>query len=136
MFVGVILSLNMLKQIQPMPEVRKSSITMRAYNGGCIPSMREAKVTMSYTNNIIESTMQIIKQCCQQIMGAIYCENLSIVKRVDAVVTNSVANVRQKYPELFLGHGSLPGEHSFVLKENVTPVIHAARRVVVAKREY
>ena len=130
-----ILSLNMLKLIQPMPEVSKSSITMRAYNGGYIPSIGEAKVTLSYKNNIIESTMQIIKQCRQPILGAIDCKNLNIVKRVNAVVTDSVANVRQKYPELFMGHGSLPGEHSFVLKEDVTPVIHAARRVAVAKRE-
>ena len=130
-----ILSLNMLKLIQPMPDVRKSYITMRAYNGGNIPSIGEAKVTLSYKNNIIESTMHIIKQCRQPILGAIDCENLNIVKRVNAVVTDSVAHVRQKYPELFLGHGSLPGEHSFVFKENVTPVIHAARHVAVAKRE-
>ena len=94
-----IVSLNMLKLIQPMPEVSKSSVTMRAYNGVCIPSIGEAKVTLSYKNTIIESTMQIIKQCRQPILGTIDCENLNIVKRVNAVVTDSVANVRQKYPE-------------------------------------
>ena len=86
-----IVSLNMLKLIKPMPEVRNSHITMRAYNGGCIPSIGEAKVTLS-NNNIIESTMQITKQCRQTIMGAIDCENLNIVKRVNAVVTDSVAD--------------------------------------------
>ena len=59
--------------------------------------------------------MQIIKQCLQPILGAIDCENLNIVKRVNTVVTDSIANVRQKYPELFLGHVSLPGEHYFML---------------------
>ena len=34
-----ILSLNMVKLFQPMPEVRKSSITMRVYNSGCITSI-------------------------------------------------------------------------------------------------
>ena len=131
-----ILALNMLKLIQPIPEVSKSYITMCVYNGGCIPSIGVAKVTLSYKNNIIESTMQIIKQCRQPIMGAIDCENLNIVKRVNAVVTDSIPNVRQKYPELFMVHGSLSWEHSFVLKEDVTPVILAARRVAVAKREY
>ena len=76
-----ILSLNMLKLIQPMPEVSNSSITMCAYNGGCIPSIGEAKVTLSYKNNIIKSTMQIIKQCRQPILGTIDCENLNIVKK-------------------------------------------------------
>ena len=82
---------------------------MRAYNGGYIPSIGEAKVTLSYKNNIIESTMQIIKQCRHPILGAIDCKNLNIVKRVNAVGNDSVANVRQKYPELFMEHGSLPG---------------------------
>ena len=94
-----ILSLNMLKLIQPMPEVRKRYITMRVYNGGNIPSVGEAKVILSYKNNIIESTMQIIKQCRQPIMGVIDCENLNMVKRVNAVVTDSIASVRQKYTE-------------------------------------
>ena len=50
-----ILSLNMLKLIQPKPEVSKSSITMCVYNGGCILSIGEAKVTLSYKNNTIEN---------------------------------------------------------------------------------
>ena len=61
-----------------MPEVSKSSITMLAYNGGCIPSIGKAKVTLSYKSNIIESTMQIIKQCRQPIQGAIDCEILTL----------------------------------------------------------
>ena len=44
---GNILSLKMLKLIQPMPKVRKSAITMRTYDGGNIPSIGEAEVTLS-----------------------------------------------------------------------------------------
>ena len=91
-------------------------------------------MTLSYKNNIIKSIMQI-KQCHQPILGAIDCENFNIVKRVNVVVTESVTNVRQKYTELFWGHGSLPGEHYFVLNEDVTPVIHAARHVAVTQWE-
>ena len=87
-----ILSWNMLKLIQPLSEVRNRYITMRAYNGGCIPSIREAKVTLSYKNNIIESIMQITMQFRQLILGAIDCENRNIVKRVNEVVTDSVAD--------------------------------------------
>ena len=87
-----LLSLNILKLFQPIPEVSKSYITMRAYNGGSIPSMGEAKVSLSYKNNIIESTMPIIKQCRQPILGAI---DLNIVKRVNAVLTDYVASLRQ-----------------------------------------
>ena len=42
--------------------------------------------------------------------------------------------IQQKYPELFKGNGSLPGTHSFVLKDGSTGVIHALRRVAFAKR--
>ena len=54
-------------------------------------------------NNIIKSTMQIINQCRQPILGATDSEHLNIVKRINAVVTDSVTNVRPKYPELFSG---------------------------------
>ena len=109
-----ILSLNMLELIQPMPEVRKSYITMHAYNGGCIPSIGESKVTLSYKNNIIESTMQIIKQCRHPILGARDCDNLNIVKRVNAVVTDSVANVRHKYPDFGGGMAVCQGQYESV----------------------
>ena len=45
--------LNMLKLIQPMPEVSKSSITRRAYIGGCIPSIGEAKVTLVFIRTLL-----------------------------------------------------------------------------------
>ena len=41
------------------------------------------------------------------------------------------AEIQQKYPELFKGNGSLPGTHSFVLKDGSTGVIRAPRRVAL-----
>ena len=35
---------------------------------------------------------------------------------------------------MFKGNGSLPGTHSFVLKEGSTGVIHASRQVAFVKR--
>ena len=42
--------LNMLKLIQPMSEVSKSSITMRAYNSGCIPK----NLLLSLVHSMVE----------------------------------------------------------------------------------
>ena len=42
--------------------------------------------------------------------------------------------VKKKYPQLFQGTGTLPGVHTIVLKDGATGVVHAPRRVAVAKR--
>ena len=44
------------------------------------------------------------------------------------------AEIQQKYQELIKGNGSLPGTHSFVLKDGSIGVIHVPRRVAFAKR--
>ena len=43
--------------------------------------------------------------------------------------------VKKKYPQLCQGTGTLPGVHTIVLKYGATGVVHAPRRVAVAKRE-
>ena len=42
--------------------------------------------------------------------------------------------VKKKYPQLFQETGTLPGVHTIVLKDGATGVVHAERRVAVAKR--
>ena len=44
------------------------------------------------------------------------------------------ANILKSHPQLFHGSESLPGVHTIVLKYDAAAVIHAPRRVAVAKR--
>ena len=44
------------------------------------------------------------------------------------------SNILKSHPQLFHGSGSLPGVHTIVLQDDAAAVIHAPRRVAVAKR--
>ena len=69
------------------------------------------------------------------LLGGTDCARLGLVKRVHAVTTKDMkAKILKSHPQLFHGSGSLPGVHTIVLKDDAAAVIHAPRRVTVAKR--
>ena len=80
-------------------------------------------------------------KCIPALLGGRDCHRLGIVKRVHAM-QNEVSGddetmrreVNKKYTQLDQGSGTLPGVHTIVLKDGATGVVHAPRRVAVAKR--
>ena len=123
--------------LQPRPKLRKSNTVMKAYNDKIIPSIGVCRVNVRYKNRTIQTTMEVVPEQGPSLLGSIDCERLGLVKRVNTVgqaQQTLKAEIHQKYPELFKGNGSLPGTHSFVLKDGSTGVIHAPRRVAFAKR--
>ena len=123
--------------LQPRPKLRKSGTVMKAYNDKIIPSIGVCRVNVRYKNRTIQTTMEVVPDQGPPLLGSIDCERLGLVKRVNTVgqaQKTLKAEIQQKYPELFKGNGSLPGTHSFVLKDGSTGVIHAPRRVSFAKR--
>ena len=110
---------------------------MKAYNDNIIPSIGVCRVNVRYKNRTIQTTMEVVPEQGPSLLRSIDCERLGLVKRVNTVgqaQQTLKAEIHQKYPELFKGNGSLPGTHSFVLKDGSTGVIHAPRRVAFAKR--
>ena len=123
--------------LQPRPKPRKSGIVMKAYNDKIIPSIGVCRVNVRYKNRTIQTTMEVVPDQGPSLLGSIDCERLGLVKPVNTVgqaKKTMNAEIQQKYPELFKGNGSLPGTHSFVLKDGSTGVIHAPHRVAFAKR--
>ena len=117
--------------LQPRPKLRKSGTVK------IIPSIGVCRVNVRYKNRTIQTTMEVVPDQGPSLLGSIDCERLGLVKRVNTVgqaQKTLKAEIQQKYPELFNGNGSLPGTHSFVLKDGSTGVIHAPRRVAFAKR--
>ena len=124
-------------QLQPRPKLRKSGTVMKAYNENILPSIGVCRVKMCYKNRTIQTTMEVVPGQGPSLLGSTDCERLGLVKRVDTVghTTRTIQyEIQLKYPKLFKGNGSLPGIHSFILKEGSTGVIHAPRRVAFAKR--
>ena len=82
-------------------------------------------------------------KCIPALLGGLDCHKLGLVKLVH-MMQNEVSGddetmrreLKKKYPHLFQGTGTIPGVHTIVLKDGATLVVHAPRRVAVAKREH
>ena len=68
------------------------------------------------------------------ILGLATGENLNLIKRVLKIDTTTDIDFLAEYSDCFGQIGCLSGGHHIVLKDNMTPVIHAPRRVPVALR--
>ncbi|UYV77926.1 K02A2.6-like [Cordylochernes scorpioides] len=74
----------------------------------------------------------------QPILGIEAIENLSLIKKCDAVQTeqnNSAKEILNRHKNIFEGIGRLPIEHKIRLKENATPVIAPSRKIPFSIRE-
>ncbi|UYV61251.1 hypothetical protein LAZ67_1004109 [Cordylochernes scorpioides] len=74
----------------------------------------------------------------QPILGMEAIENLSLIKRCDAVQiqqNNSAKEILNRHKNIFEGIGRLPIEHKIRLNENTTPVIAPSRKIPFSIRE-
>ena len=116
---------------------------MTSYSGAPITSIGVCSVTLRFKNRRISTNIEVVRDKCRPaLLGGLDCHMLGLVKRVHTM-QNEVSGddetmrreVKKKYPQLFQGTGTLPGMHTIVLKDGATGVVHAPRRIAVAKRE-
>ena len=93
-------------------------------------------MSVQYKKRHIYAYMEVVRdERRPALLGGADCARLGLVKRVHAVTTKDMkATILKSHPQLFHGSGSLPGVHTIVLQDDAAPVIHAPRRVEVAKR--
>ena len=116
---------------------------MTSYSGAPITSIGVCRVTLRFKNRRISTSIEVVRDKCRPaLLGGLDCHMLGLVKRVHTM-QNEVSGddetmrreVKKKFPQLFQGTGTLPEVHTIVLKDGNTAVVHAPRRVAVAKRE-
>ena len=131
------------QSIKPMPKLDKSRAVMTSYSGAPITSIGVCSVTLKFKNRRISTSIEVVRDKCRPaLLGGLDCHRRGLVKRVHTM-QNEVSGddetmrreVKKKYPQLCQGTGTLPGVHTIVLKDGATGVVHAPRRVPVAKRE-
>ena len=122
--------------ITPKPRLDKSQTLMTSYSGGPIQSLGVCCVSVQYKKRHIYAYMEVVRdERRPALLGGTDCARLGLVKRVHAMTTRDMkAKILKSHPQLFHGSGSLPGVHTIVLKDDAAAVIHAPRRVAVAKR--
>ena len=119
------------------PKIKKTRITLYAYNKSKIPSHGEISVDLKYKKTEMKTKFLLVDDERQPIIGLETAEAMGFVARVQAVEQDLKGTVLKKYPELFNGKklGCLPQSHEIRLKESAIPTIDAQRKVPVAIRK-
>ena len=78
-----IISQQMYNQLQPLPAVGKSPVTLRAFDGQRIESIGVFKVPLKYRNKVLETVFKIVPDGNNALLGSYDCEHIGLIKRVD-----------------------------------------------------
>ena len=90
------------------------------------------EANLQYKARSSKQTVYIVSALSKALLGKPAIESLNLVIRVDSVDKDSC---KAKYPELFIGLGSLEGEYTIKLKPNSTPfALTTPRRVALPLR--
>ena len=124
-------------RMSPIPKLERSQAVLMSYSRNEIPSIGVCQVSIRYKKRLISTSMEVVSDGHRPaLQGGPDCDRLGIVRRVNALQSRSTneqykAYIKKTYPQLFQDNGSLPGEHTIVLKEGAKSVVHAPRRVAV-----
>ncbi|KAK2143360.1 hypothetical protein NP493_4554g00000 [Ridgeia piscesae] len=129
-------------KLKPTPQLEKSPAVMTSYSGERIQSLGVCRVSVRYKKRKIATFMEVVQdECRPALLGGNDCEMLGLLKRVHLIEAGRKPQnepmkeeIKKKHSQLFRGNGALPGVHTIVLKDGAKGVIHAPRRVAVAKR--
>ena len=92
-------------------------------------------VTLAYRGNTTSQTAYIIRELKNNLLGLPAIQSLHLLKKVDEVEEMSAASVKEQFPKLFQGLGTLRGEYQIMLKPGAQPfALTTARNVALPLR--
>ena len=115
------------------PGLKDTKIRLKAYNSSSIPVLGRCVTQVKQKNRTVPVLFIVADTSSPPILGLTTSENLNLIKRVLKIDTTDI-DFLAEYSDCFGQIGCLPGTHHIVLKDHMTPVIHAPRRVPVALR--
>lgn len=114
-------------------KLKASSSKLIAFFGQRMSPLGKIALTCEYKRQKHSIEFEIIQQDVPAILGGAACVKLGLLKRMHNIVKES--DLLKDYGDLFDGLGCLPGQHHIQIDHNVTPVVHAPRRIPAALRE-
>ena len=79
-----------------------------------------------------EETVYVVRSLRRPLLGRPAIESLRLVKRVNTIMKMTSNNIRQRFPQLFIGLGKLQGNYHICLKPGAKPFsLTTPRRVAV-----
>uniref|UniRef100_A0A8C4RHI8 Gypsy retrotransposon integrase-like protein 1 n=1 Tax=Erpetoichthys calabaricus TaxID=27687 RepID=A0A8C4RHI8_ERPCA len=129
---------NEYRKLQPRPSLQETEIKITGYSGMQIPVTGQCVACVKYKNKKYSLVFVVVPKRVQAILGLSACEKMNLIERVLTINIEDNTEYEallQKYSDLFLGLGCLPGEHKIITDKNVSPVIHPCRKVPFALKE-
>lgn len=105
------------------------------YSGTSIEVLGKCSLKVKYKNNYYILKFIVANVNSVPILGRQSCEELNVVHRVLGINAQIKSSILDEFEDVFQGMGCLPGEYRIQLKDNITPVIHAPRKLPIALRD-
>ena len=133
------------------PKLHPTQQRLKGFYNGNIPVIGKCVATILHRNQSHRLSFFVVPGGVHSLLGRAACERLNLIRlvhvvdiqRPDTDVHSSGTNntpgtyeeLKESYSDVFKGLGCLPGEHTIVVDKNVTPVVHACRKIPFALRD-
>lgn len=122
-----------LNSLANRPKIKPCKTTLTAYGNSKITPVGIVSVTAKTSGGTVEADFFVIKQDAPTLLGLHSCIALNIVQRIDSLSeANNSSNILDGYKDVFTGLGQMPGTYHIKIDKNISPVVHAPRRVPLA----
>jgi len=118
------------------PVLIPSSAKLVSYSGHKLFPCGKKDLVCCHKGQDHKVQFQIVDQPAPALLGRAACVDLGLVQRVMPVSAGESTgdNILEEFKDLFTGLGHLPRVHHIEVDPNVSPVVHAPRKVPVALR--
>ena len=133
-----VLPMHVYRQLPGPIQLRPTETVLIAFGGACLPAEGVASLECRTSKREAVLNFHVSSRADKPILGGEACEELQLVKRVDALTAAAPQQGKppatkeellQRYADVFTGLGEFPGVHHIHIDPSVTPVIHACRNV-------
>uniref|UniRef100_A0A3B4T1P7 Reverse transcriptase/retrotransposon-derived protein RNase H-like domain-containing protein n=1 Tax=Seriola dumerili TaxID=41447 RepID=A0A3B4T1P7_SERDU len=133
-----VLPMHMFRQLPGPIRLRPTKTVLIAFGGARLPTDGVASLECRTAKHKAILDFHVSCRADRPILGGDACEELQLVRRVEALAARSPQPAQppatkeellQRYAEVFTGLGEFPGVHHIHIDPSITPVIHACRNV-------
>ncbi|XP_057679220.1 uncharacterized protein K02A2.6 isoform X2 [Corythoichthys intestinalis] len=130
-----VLPLSILQKIPGPHQLQPTRVALVAYGGSRLKPEGTVSLTCDVARTKTDLQFFITKLPSTPILGRDACEQLNLVKRLEAITIKAPATREElvdAYPSVFSGLGQFPGVHHIHTDPHVTPVVHGCRKIPIA----
>jgi len=141
------------KSLRNRPKLHPTQQRLKSFYNGNIPAIGKCVATVLHRGESHRLSFFVVPGGVHSLLGRAACERLNLIGLVRVVDIQSpqtevyvsgiddndtagmYEELKESYCDVFEGLGCLPGQHTIVVDKDVTPVVHACRKIPFALRD-